>query len=497
MVLEKITSTRYEFMNRSSNRFVRLFAFLLAGLTSLVTASAQSVTYTINNHRDQDVYMYFDNTSTLEFPGPAPSMGGIKIDKASGNTPGTYNLDISYWNSGRLVFSIGELPGGGSSVANFANPNLTGYSTRFDKVETNVNYAGSTKSTNGSFTNLTATDFTGVPISLGTSANPSAKTGWVTSYREMLGKVINNSVDNKTPNTVDSAIVTGTGGVNVPGVGDVIRIISPSTAVANDTTPYASLSNYLTSLNGTTINLDNTDLPSLTGGIQTVAGTVTASNVAYGAGDVVFANNADFSTATEYLIIPSSKVTTLDIYKASSDPSSSGFDVTSNLASATQNNVLRDFVSVLNIGAAGSQTIITGMTGDSAAFNGMMLGDLTSGQIETLSGGVNGDGETGALLFFFQKAHPTIDPTVTQPYWNEYLNETLIASDNTVYGFPFNDFLGAASPTNVAITAPDGGTIFIDILTDDSTVVPEPASASLLLGAGLVAFLRRRRARQA
>lgn len=481
-------------MKSPTRHVLRLFTLFVITWMTQASLSAQSVTYTINNHRDQDVYLYFDNASTLEFPGTPPPSTGIKIDKASAGTPGTYDLDISYWNSGRLVFSIGELPGGGSSVANFNNPSLTGYSTRFDKVETNVNYTGTTKSTNGSFTNLTATDFTGIPISLGTSANPSAKTGWVTSYRDMLAKVIDNSVDNTTPNTVDSAIVTGAGGVNVPGVGDVIRIISPSTAVANDTTPYSSLNNYLTSLSGTTIKLENTDVPSLTGGIQAAAGSVDGVN--FGAGDVVFANNADFSSATEYLIIPSAKVTTLDVYKASSDPSSGGFDVTSNIASATQNNILRDFVSVLNIGAAGSQTVITGMTGDAAPFNGMMLGDLTSGQIETLSGSVNGDGITGALLFFFQKAYPSIDPATEDPYWNEYLNETLIASDNTVYGFPFNDFLGAASPTNVAITAPNGGTIFIDLLTDDSMVVPEPASASLLIGAGLVALLRRRKARQ-
>jgi len=527
------------------NTTLRSLSLSLFGFAAVTATQAQPVQVDIVNDRNESVYVYFSGPSSMtgtviQAAAIATANGSINnntgvstISNNTGNvTAGsniaistrdvvtnpdttvsqdidstgyligansTLSFSISAFNSGRIGFSLGEAVSDGT-LSQFNNPNslnnMGDYNKRYDKVELTVDG-------NGGSTNLSAVDFTAVPFTYSTNDPTSSvqEAGWSGPYNNTVANIINKSVSDTTPNAAGSALVTGPEGLNPPNtsVNNVVRVITPSTAVVGTNVPSFDNINEAAenlSTKGSTINIENIDVIDQT--TYTMSGSLTGSGATLAAsfsGSYTPLNGSPMSfTAT----LDSEAFTNSVIYGAPNNPA--GWTFTGNVPPVNiQNDITRDFYAGLNLGAWGSDQVITttdmalkaalenaslpGGQGTVDLF-GQTIGDLTSAELMAL-------GEVSGAMFFFHFAQPIAPMNADDAYYNEFAEAVANGSNNSVYGFAYSDFLGGqlitANPANVA-----NPTLTLTILGD---AVPEPATGSLLAGAGLLALLRRRKSR--
>jgi hypothetical protein len=417
---------------------------------------AQDLTFNVTNNRSQDIYLYF---ADAPITGTAPaSLGGGALTTNIANTDSNYYLiaanstvsgfKISDFSSGRVFVSEGQalLSGNG---ANFNNPANADYSKRFDHFE--MTYVTSNRSSGA---NLTGTDFIGMPIQLSNATNTAKWTP--PSFSDVLTQVTN-TIQNQSTNNPGDAIVTGLNGVNVAGVGNVVRVIAPSTAVAGASSPYRDIGKYYDAMKNNTIGNKIHVMSDQFGNDYNLQGSVLSN------GDVSltqFNNEGDINS----IVIDSSYFTAEELYGA--NPSEATIDGTltaSTSFSSNESAAIRDVFAGFNLGVWGSTEMI----------GGTALGDLTSQEFFAL----------GTIDDFFSDAQ--LDPD----FYNQYAEIIAALSDNSVYGFPYSDVLGG----QFINTDPSGNPILN--LTIQPDLIPEPANCGLMLSIGVFGLLLLRRRR--
>src|SRR5262249_34719799 len=127
--------------------------------------------------------------------------------------------DITEYASGRLLFSIGSPLPSAIPTFTFNSAPGSGWETRWDKVEMSL-IPGRTSQANPS-----PPDFLGWGLRVEThKAGPqTGPIGWTRSITPLFQAIA--GISTKDP----GAVVTGENGVDVPGVGKVLRVVSPST----------------------------------------------------------------------------------------------------------------------------------------------------------------------------------------------------------------------------------------------------------------------------
>jgi hypothetical protein len=192
--------------------------------------------------------------------------GGALVGTLANGTPLTkgaaYSLSslasgvkITTYDAGRIYLSLGSklvTPNPGNGYApNFDNPNLDDFTTRWDKIERSI--APGPNGTMGGV-NLTSQDFFGLPLDVATTggsqapANLTWRADTLTVFTK-LGALSNNAVITKQNAT--GSIALGDNGIDVPGVGNVIRVISPASVAptsADGQTVYPSFAGYVSYL---------------------------------------------------------------------------------------------------------------------------------------------------------------------------------------------------------------------------------------------------------
>lgn len=428
-------------------------AYLLF-LTLPIAAWAQnSLTFNIVNNRSEDVYLYFANASIT---GTDPDSSAITTNIANtdnnhyliGANSSLNGFTIESFIAGRIFFSIGEALDSGNG-SNFNNPTSDDFSRRMDHFE--ITYDTGIPSSGA---NMTGTDFFGVPLEL---SSGSSSVSWTPlNFSSVFSQVID-VMSSTSTNQPGDAIVTGPQGVAVDGVGNVVRLIAPSTATAGPTSPYRDIGNYHDSLKdqANTIHVLSDDFGNnynLQGGVQ--------SN-----GDVLL-NQVDSEGTIQSILISADYFTAEQIYGA--NPAQATINGTlTNSADFTPNEAaaIRDIYAGFNLGVWGSTEEV----------NGKPLGEFTSKEFFDLA----------SVEFFFSNAQPD-----NPDFYNAYAEIIAQLSNNSVYGFPYSDVLGG----QFINLDPSGNPVLT--LTIQPDVIPEPETYALIMGVlvlGLLVLRRRLR----
>jgi len=433
-------------------------ALLITALVPAFSWAQNDLTFDIVNDRNQDVYIYFANSS-ITGTAPAAAGGGAittNINNSDSNAymvPANSSLSgftISDFSSGRVFMSLGETLASGNG-SQFNAPGSTDFNKRFDHFEITYSTGNS-----ASGANLTGTDFISMPIQL---SNGSSTVKWTPpSFATALTQVTN-TLQNTSANGVGDAVVTGPNGVNIPGIGDVVRVIAPSTAVAGPDTPFNPIANYPDAMRtGTIANNTIHVMSDQFGNNYNLQGSVAAN------GDVVLTKFGGQGTINS-ITVDSSFFTSEAIYGA--NPSEATIDgVLTQSSSFTSNEAaaIRDIYAGFNLGVWGSTEDV----------GGTPLGEFTSQEFFAL----------GSVSSFFSNAQSNPD------YYNAYAEAIASNSDNAVYGFPYSDVLGGQF---IDLDPSGTPTLTLTILPD---VVPEPSTYALIAGvlilAGAIVMRRRK-----
>lgn len=435
-------------MNIRTRAGIAMTALVAAIGITTPPASASFLLKFVNENPD-----YNDNSVFVTFGGANPPDGAINGGSAiqSGVSYSLATLSsgvtINEFNSGRIFVSLGSgltsATASNGYAANFANPNLPDYYTRWDKIELTFD-----RSTQTGGANLTAQDFFSVPLQITTNGQSPAKLTWrssTSSVMQTLGQLSQFALTE--PNQVFSpygAVATiqptqpAQDGVAVPGVAlPVVRVISPATvtAKADGTTVYPSLASYIAYLrnnggqpiaaeisghNGTINN--GTQIYNLAVTIANKTSVVGGTTV--NPGDVVFQGSITNGLAgpvSTVAIIRAANLTDSNIYGAAAP-----FEI---VQGADTNGVLTravaDYLSALNFGLVGSaqpNPNNPGHTlGDSPSWT--WYGNNPSGV----------DGPKLPITDAFAAAQPS------QPFYNVFASELIGPTD--AYGFAYNDRL--------------------------------------------------------
>jgi len=424
---------------------------LLALLCSPLCAQ-DPLTFNVVNETDKTVYVYFANGPV---DGRLPnSLGGGAIQSNLSNSD-SFGYEIAAHStldgfqinsfSGRVFVSSGETLASGNG-SQFNNTSLPDYHKRFDHFE--ITYA-----TNNPWSgaNLTGTDFISMPLKLN---NGVTTVQW---NQADFAKTVSNilpAIKDQTTDQNGYAIVTGPNGVPVSGVGNVVRIIAPSTADAvPDFSPYGDIGKYHQAMQAGSIGNQIHVKSDRYGNDFNLLGSVDA------AGDVVLTRH-NGEGAINSLTLKKEFFTGKEIYKT--NPTEAIIDgVLKTTFSSNESAAIRDVYAGFNLGVWGSTTLV----------DGTELGLLDSQAFFDL----------GSTDYFFDSAQQ--DPS----YYNEYAALVAANSGNSVYGFPYSDVLGAQFIT----LNPDGEPVLTFTISGDA--VPEPSSLLVLWGGWMVLVFRRRR----
>lgn len=431
---------------------------LAVALIPVLSLAQNSLTFDIVNDRSEPVYIYFANAS-VNGTAPASAGGGAITTNISNGDSNSYmvpansslnGFDISDFTGGRVFISLGEELDSGNG-SQFNAPGSADFNKRFDHFE--MTYSTSNSSSGA---NLTGTDFISMPIQL---SNGSSTVKWTPSNFSTALTNVTNTIQNQSTNGVGDAIVTGTRGVSVSGIGNVVRVIAPSTAVAGADTPYNKIANYHEAMrNGTIANNKIHVMSDQFGNDYNLQGSVAAN------GDVVLTQFNGEGTINS-ITVGASFFTSEQIYGANpSEVTIDGVPTPSNDLNSNERAAIRDIYAGFNLGVWGSTEDV----------GGTPLGDFTSQEFFAL----------GNIASFFSNAQSDSD------YYNDYAEAIAANSDNSVYGFPYSDVLGG----QFISLQPSGNPVLT--LTIQPDVVPEPSTYALFAGVVIfagAAIIRRRR----
>ncbi len=384
-------------------------------------------------------------------------------------------VNITTYADGRIYLSIGSgltTPNAGNGYApNYNNPNLGDFTTRWDKIELTIG-PSATGTTGG--VNLTSQDFFGLPLDVTTTGGSQAPAHltWHTDTATVftkLGLLSNNATI--TIQNATGAIALGNNGVNVPGVGNVTRVISPG-SVAPKTqdgkTVYQSLAKYVSYLQ--TGNPTNPGQPVQTqiaghngqipngnpngGPFQTYNLIATISNSSYtvnGAnispGDLVFTGpiNSGSGDVNYTILVPSVNLTDTAIYGANP-----GWQILVPGGAPNPNNIVQkitaDYFAALNFGFVGSTVNNVNMNGTTigASPSWTWYGNQPSGQPSPKL----------PISTAFNAAQPQ-----NSDRYNLFADYLIGVTDS--YGFAYNDRLELP-----LAAVSDGTTVLVSILPD-------------------------------
>lgn len=276
MVLQKAFKTVFPARAKMHPRGASLLILALASATLLgCGSSAGTGTVTDQGTSQAGIILNFQNlrpdaaTATahayITFGGGGPLVGTNLADGTPLSKGTSYPIDslasgvsITNYADGRIYFSIGSgltTPNESNGYApNYDNPNLPDFTTRWDKIELTIQTGSDGVTTGGA--NLTSQDFFGLPLSLTTSGGSQApahltwRADTLTVFTK-LGALSNYAVITSQNATGAIALGVDNNGVAVPGVGNVIRVISPGSvapATADGKTVYQSLAGYVSYL---------------------------------------------------------------------------------------------------------------------------------------------------------------------------------------------------------------------------------------------------------
>ena len=410
------------------------------------------MTFDIVNQRDETVFLYFANGVV---DGTLPSsLGGGPIGSNLNNSDSIgyaiaphstlAGFTINSF-SGRVFVAAGEQLASGNG-SQFNNTSLPDYGKRFDHFEmtfaTNNPWGGA---------NLTGTDFISMPLELN---NGSTTVRWnQPNFSQVLGNILP-AIKDQTTDQNGYAIVTGPRGVHVPGVGKVVRLIAPSTADAvPGFSPYGNIGAYHEAMRSGIIGNRIHVMSNRYGNDFNLSGSVTAN------GDIVLTQQNGEGTIGS-LTLDSKFFTSKEIYKA--NPYEATIDgVFKTTFTSNESAALRDIFAGFNLGVWGSTTLIEGVE----------LGQMNSQQFFDL----------GSTDYFFDAAQDNSN------YYNEYAALIADNSDNSVYGFPYSDVLGAQF---ISLNPAGSPTLTLTLKAD---AIPEPAGPIGLGMLGLLALARRSR----
>ena len=439
-------------LTKRGNR-VGLVTIMMFQLFSWNIVLAQNpLTFDIINDRNEDVYIYFANGLA---DGSLPeSLGGGAIASNRSNSDSwgykvAANSTLNGFSinafSGRVFVSSGETLASGNG-SQFNNTSLADYHKRFDHFE--MTFATNNPSGGA---NLSGTDFFSMPLELN---NGSSTVKWNQANFATVIKNVLPAIKDQATDQNGYAIVTGPRGVSIPGIGNVVRVIAPSTADAvPNFSPYGDIGNYhqamKTGLVGNQIHV----MSNKYGNDFNLSGSV-ATN-----GDITLTQHDGEGTIGS-MTLDSKFFTSKEIYKT--NPNEATIDgvfktnFTSNEAAA-----MRDIFAGFNLGVWGSTALIEGTE----------LGLMNSQEFF----------ELGTTDYFFEAAQSHSD------YYNEYAALIAANSDNSVYGFPYSDVLGAQF---IPLSPTGAPTLTLTLAAD---AVPEPSGLILLTGLAAWNLNRRRR----
>jgi Beta-1,3-glucanase/PEP-CTERM motif len=486
-----------------------LAAIVVSGLFASTPASADLI---LDFKDSQPLAAYvtfagggaFDATATIDGVTQKLLLGkSYQLTDLSGG------VDVTEYDSGRVFVSLGSpltgLSPSNNYAPNFVAPQLNpNFLTRFDKYE--INYVTKNAVTSGG-ANLSSADFFGIPLELTSTGGQQPKTlTWNTSTKTAftnLGRLANFSTD--TIDNASGALVvdkTGNSGVNITTDSgqtlNVVRVIAPGSVNqgANGSTPFPSLSSYLTYLQTggpgstpITANIAGANGQPTAGGafqnynftayisnmtktFTTKDGTLTANP-----GDLVIDGDVDLGDDTGHetaitILVTKADLTDFVVYGANPTYSSIGGDTNGIIE-----KVIADYFAGLNFGFIGSQEL---NPTTNPTWNGKEIGESPSW---TWYGNIPDGGPLDPLPL--SDAYAAAQPNPDTPYYNQYAaylnNSSTPVTDS--YGFPYTDRL--ASP--LAALDPDT-TLLLTILSDTPGLgvpapIPEP-STWVMMGLG-------------
>ncbi len=372
-------------------------------------------------------------------------------------------IDLQTLSSGKLLFSLGGTLTT-SQNTNFNNPSVADYGTRWDKVEMTYSAAG-----NSGSANLTATDFFGFELTLQTyngSGVLQATRDWSPnlSTAQVLANLATTYSTYFGASVTSAAVATGPSGLAVPGYGNVLRVIAPSTLPASDIntivqnptgwpTAYVSyvMNNHITTEVKGTFD-GNAQYPATT--YDFFASIPTTPGNGANPGDLLMIGTG--IDAGQTIDVPGSLLAT---YIISCNPNPyilNGQTITGN-----PNNqfgaALRDILGGFNFGFVGSNE-------PNPANNGTAFGASPTNLWYPAS--------NAALTF--AAAQPN-NPN----FYNQYA--AAVAAMGDAYGFPYSDLLPGS--TNPLAPLQNIGTTVITIMPDTNsnppasyTIAPNPGS---------------------
>lgn len=355
-----------------------------SGVSSIASVPATGVTLNFQSQRTDGatVYIAFGGSGSLA----ATIIGtGQKIVKGQAYTLADLasGVNVTQYDSGRIFVSLGSALTTPTSTngyaANFDNPNIADFETRWDKFEITVAPPnGNTGAGTSGGANLTSQDFFGIRLDILTTGGslPSDHLTWTpgaATVFQNLGALSGFKVI--TLQDATGAIAVGNNGVTVPGVtGGVVRVVSPGSVAPVDpaagTTVYPSVQNYIDYLNGTnppgppiaTTIQGNNGQPISGGPFQTYNLTATITNTATNIGGVPIAAGSLVLTGTMNagtggnddpytVIVPPSNLTDYGVYRA--NPGFSTIPANSDPNNVAE-HIVADYFAALNFGIAGS-----------------------------------------------------------------------------------------------------------------------------------------------
>jgi len=478
--------------------------FFLALMSSHQGIASLNVEF--HNLRSETVYLY-ETAGTFSYVGDGIGRSGFALNAGASHT-----FTITSAPGAKIGFSVGETLVD-QTLQSFRTPTAPDYYKRFDKVELNVPSSGAPQ------LDLTATDFFSVPVHLYDKSSPSTLFGLKTgkSFAATLGDIINGSGANTAAvNTPSAGLVTGgSHGVVPTGVNGfsspVVRMVAPSTVFSGTPAAYGSFNTYVSNLRSSSKSVKVKRAPlattswdfsesswtsgadsglQFTGGSLTV-GTTTYDNITLTVKDARLTSDNIYLAANAVgMTLDNNTITGSDLILSSSDFSTlSQSDIgDSSEFLFSLNGFLEDLYVGFQLGAWGGENPVPEVTtnipvGGEAIAAGKKLGELNSGQLLTL-------GHNFGDQYFFGNAGTD--------FYNQVAEVLYSASNNSMYGFPYSDFLNQVG-NNPLLQSTDGGTVVVEILSDTThplgtaLVIPEPSVLSLLGGAlFLVVFFVRR-----